>query len=170
MNTPHVGFYPSKPQFAGRAILMYFWNPDIRESYSIMPAMDMLQKQHARDLVVIGVVSPIKSKDNQEVKLDPDVEKVQKRLEEFTRHYNLGHTQLIDLSGTLLNTAVNKDQNAILLPWIAVMSSDNTLRWGGWLRLPAAQGAIDKVLAVDPGVKARQRAEEEYLRSTKANK
>jgi thiol-disulfide isomerase/thioredoxin len=169
MNLPDVGFYPKKPETNGRAVLMYFWNPDVRESFLIMPAMDQLQKMYQRDLVVIGVVSPIKSGNNQEVKLDGDVEKIQKKLEEFTRTYNLGHTQLIDLNGTLLNTATNRNQNTILIPWGAIMSSDNVLRWGGWLSLPQAGGAFDRVLAADPGIKARKKAEEEYIR-TKANK
>jgi thiol-disulfide isomerase/thioredoxin len=169
MNTPDVGFYPKKPEMNGRAILMYFWNPDVRSSFAVMPQMDQIQKMYQRDLVVIGVVSPIRSANNQEAKLDGDVEKIQKKLEEFTKTYNLGHTQLIDLQGTLLQTATNRNQNTILLPWGASMSSDNVLRWGGWLALPQAEGAFDRVLAVDPGIQARKRAEEEYIR-TKAAK
>jgi hypothetical protein len=169
MNTPDIGFYPSKPQMNGRAILMYFWNPDVRISFEAMPEMDQLQKQYGRDLVVIGVISPLKAGSNQqEVKLDPDPEKIQKKLEEFSKHYNLGHTLLIDTSGNLLQTASNKNQNIIFVPWVAIMSSDNTLRWGGWWGLPQAKGAFDRVLANDPGIAARRKAEEEYIRSKAA--
>jgi hypothetical protein len=167
---PEAGFYPSKPKLAGRAILMYFWNPNYRDSYmTTMPAMDQLQKQHSRDLVVIGVASPLKDAGGGELKLDQDADNVRKRLEDFSKHYNLGHTLLIDPTGSILNAVTNNNSSNIRFPFIAIISSDNTLRWVGYQGRPAAQGALDRVLANDPGIRTRQKAEEEYLRS-KANK
>jgi thiol-disulfide isomerase/thioredoxin len=169
MNIPDVGFYPSKPPMTGRAVLMYFWHPEILDSYQeVMPWMDQLQRQHSRDLVVIGVVCPLKGPNGQELKVENDPERIQKRLEEFRKNYKLEHTLLVDLSGTLLGTASKNNQN-IPIPWGAIVSSDNTLRWGGWLAISQARGALDKVLANDPGVNARRKAEEEYIRA-KANK
>jgi thiol-disulfide isomerase/thioredoxin len=169
MNVPDVGFYPSKPQMTGRVVLMYFWHPEVRSTFEIMPLMDQLQKMYQRDLVVIGVVTPVKGPNNQEVKLENDPDHIQKRLDDFKRTYNLGHTFLIDLQGTLYTTASNKNSQGQANPWIAVVSSDNTLRWAGWLYLSEARGALDRTLTVDPGVVARHKAEEEYIR-TKANK
>ncbi len=168
MNTPDIGFYPSKPQLQGRAVLMYFWHPEVHESFEIMPYMDQIQKMYSRDLVVIGVVCPLKGQNGQELKLENDPDRIQKKLEEFRKNYKLEHTLLVDLSGTLLGTATNKNANNIALPWVALISSDNTLRWAGWLGLSQARGAFDRVLAVDPGIAARKKAEEEYIRAKAA--
>src|SRR5947207_767942 len=169
MNIPEVGFYPSKPQMAGRVVLMYFWHPEVRTTFEIMPAMDQIQKMYGRDIVVIGVLTPVKGQDGQDLKLENDPDHIQKRLEEFKKSYNLGHTFLLDLQGTLYSAATNKYQGKVAIPWIAVVSSDNTLRWGGWLGLSEARGSFDKTMNVDPGVAARRKAEEEYIR-TKLNK
>jgi hypothetical protein len=153
----------------GRVILMYFWHPEIMDSYhDVMPVMDKLQKQYARDLVVIGVVCSLKAQNGNEFKLENDPEHVQKRLEEFRKNYNLGHSLLVDLGGTLYGTATKaSQQNTPIpsIPWVAVISSDNTLRWAGWFARSQAQGALDRVLAVDPGVIARRKAEEAYIRA-----
>ncbi len=50
---------PRKPKTKGRAIIAYFWNPDFPESYRPMDRMDLLQTQNRRDLVVVGVLSPL---------------------------------------------------------------------------------------------------------------
>jgi thiol-disulfide isomerase/thioredoxin len=170
MNIPDIGYWPSKPTLNGRMILMYFWHPEVADSFAVMSEMDQLQKQNSRDVVVIGVICPLKGENGQELKLENDPDRIQKKLEEFKKHYNLGHTFLVDLSGTLLGAATPKNgSNKIVLPWVAIVSSDNTLRWAGWWNLWVARGSFDKVLNNDPGVNARRKAEAEYIR-TKASK
>src|SRR6185295_3328576 len=50
-----MGYFPNKPELQGRAIVIYFWHPDVVETYGkVMPQMDLLQQTHQRDLAVIG--------------------------------------------------------------------------------------------------------------------
>jgi len=164
MSIPDVGFWPSKPQMAGRAVLMYFWHPDVAGTFSIMPAMDRIQKQYSRDLVVIGVICPIKLDNGQELKLDNDPEHIQKRIDDFKKRYSLGHTFLIDLNGSLLASASSRqNNNKVLHPYLAMVSSDNTLRWAGFAGRAESLGAFDRILEIDPGVNARRRAEAAYI-------
>jgi hypothetical protein len=170
MGIPDVGFWPTKPPLAGRAILMYFWHPDVPQTFAIMQDMDRIQRQYARDLVVIGVVCPIKAEGGQELKLDMDADHIQKRIDDFKARYRLGHTFLIDLSGTLLSTASSRSNGAkVIHPYVAMISSDNTLRWAGYSGRSESSGAFDRVLEIDPGVNARRRAEAAFI-SSKMNK
>jgi hypothetical protein len=170
MGVPDVGFWPSKPQMQGRAILMYFWHPDVPQTFAVMQDMDRLQRQHGRDVVVIGVVCPIKTDNGQELKLDMDADHIQKRIDDFKARYRLGHTFLIDLSGTLLAAASGRNSsNKVIHPYLAMISSDNTLRWAGYSGKPESLGAFDRILEIDPGVNARRRAEAAFI-SSKMNK
>jgi hypothetical protein len=164
---PEVGFFPSKPTTTGRAVLLYFWHPLAPQSFQVMPSMDMRQRRYGRDLVVIGVMTPIKDASGQDVKLDEDHAKVEKRIHEFINSRDLQHPLLIDLAGAIMTT-VKRDQyssNNNVTNYVAILSSDGTLRWAGSVSMPAFQAALDRVLAVDPGISARRSAEEEYIKS-----
>jgi len=133
-------------------------------TFAIMPEMDRIQKQYSRDLVVIGVICPIKLENGQEAKLDNDPEHIQKRIDDFKKRYSLGHTFLIDLNGALLGTASSRqNNNKVMHPYVAMLSSDNTLRWAGSYWRAERRGAFDWILEYDPGVNARRRAEAAYI-------
>lgn len=169
MAIPDVGFWPSKPQMNGRALLLYFWHPDVPATFTAMQEMDRIQKQYSRDVVVIGVICPIKT-EGQDLKLDLEPDHIQKRLEDFKRRYSLGHTFLIDLNGSLMNAATSRQNGTkVFYPFLAMVSSDNTLRWAGYEGRSERAGAFDRILEIDPGVNARRRAEAAFIGS-KMNK
>jgi hypothetical protein len=164
---PDVGFFPSKPSLKGRAVFLYFWHPDFAPTYALFEPMNALQRQHRRDLVVIGVMSPLTMQSNtgqQEYKLDADPKTLKEKIEKIMGQQNINHTMILDTDGAIFDIVKNKN-NEIILPWGAVVSSDNSLRWAGFMGLTTFRGSIDRVLQVDPGIKARRAAEDEFLRS-----
>jgi hypothetical protein len=167
---PDTGWYPAKPNLEGRVVFMYFWHPDAPQSFRSVNSLDFLQKQQGRDIVVVGVIAPLFDRTNSgtESRLEMDPEKLQKKLEDSARTRKLDHPILLDPQGTLFQatkTYYQSFQQAIPLPWIAIVSTDSYMRWWGPAAMPGATGAFDRVLAVDPGVQARRKAEEEYIKA-----
>lgn len=166
---PDAGFFPKKPTLKGRAVLLYFWHPDITYSYELFEPMNQLQRQYPRDLVVVGVMSPLTINvghggGQKEYKLDNDPKSLKEKIEKIMERQKLNHTMLLDTEGAIFELVKNKN-NSILYPWAAIVSTDNTLRFAGWMELSIFKGSLDRVISVDPGIKARREAEDEYLKS-----
>jgi hypothetical protein len=163
---PDTGYFPEKPNLKGKAVLLYFWHPNLPQTFQLFEPMDNLQRRYRRDLVVIGVMSPLKVRDanNQEYKLDEDPAKLKQKIEEVIARQRISHYMTLDMDGSLINTVSNRN-NEIILPWVAVISSDGVMRFGGFMGQSYFRGALDKVLEVDPGIRARRAAEDEFLRS-----
>ncbi len=163
------GWYPAKPNLEGKLILMYFWHPVIRNTFfEIMPAADVLQRQYGRDIVVVGVLTPFDQVNNLELTEEQkDPEKLKTKMEEFARPRNLDHVLYLDGSGALLDAALSTSESRgeIIIPFLALASSDMTLRWwpAGDSISPAR--ALRDILDIDPGIKARRAAEQEYIRN-----
>lgn len=166
---PDTGWFPSKPTTNGRVTLMYFWHPDVPLSFRDINRFDLLQKQFPRDLVVVGVVSPLQGTDSASGKAsDMDPEKLQKKLQDFRSTRPLGHSILVDPQGALFTvskTYYPSFQQGVPAPWVAIVSSDGMMRWWGWMGFPAYQAALDRCLQEDPGVQARRKVEDEYIKS-----
>jgi hypothetical protein len=172
LNFTTEGYYPSKPQFEGRAIVIYVWHPDMYDSYNgAFDRMDALQQQYPRDLAVIGAMTPI-------AKLDPsranagqfgqqveDPERLVRRYEAFVRSRAFRHSLAADLSGSALGSLAGQNMSSEKppLPFAIIASSDGTIRWVGRISGPDFKYAIDQVLAVDPGVLARRAADRAYI-------
>jgi len=171
---PAAGWSPAQPPLAGRAVMLYFWNPGIPPSYEQMQRFaDLMQRQHQRDLVVVGVLSDFASLGTRDDKLT-DEERAKKaltpdtalkRIQEFQTARNYDHAMVVDLPGSVLKTVTS--QTEIPLPYVAILSSDGMTRWWGFAGSPEARGALDRVLEVDPGVQARRKTEADYLRAAK---
>ncbi|MBX3380726.1 MAG: hypothetical protein KF805_11585 [Phycisphaeraceae bacterium] len=171
---PNAGWSPAQPPLTGRATLLYFWNPGIPASYEQMQRVaDLMQRQHQRDLVVVGVLSDFTSLGSRDDKLTDEErakkvltpETALKRIQEFQTARRYDHAMVVDLSGSVLKTVTSESE--IPLPYVAVVSSDGMTRWWGFIGSPQARGALDRVLEVDPGIQARRKAESEYLRNVK---
>jgi hypothetical protein len=166
---PDTGWVPAKPNLAGRVVLMYFWHPDAPVTFNDVTRLDFMQKQQGRDIVVVGVISPLFDRNNSgQNKLEMDPEKLQEKLRSLARTRKLDHAMLIDPQGALFEatmTYYTSFQQAVPLPWIGIVSSDGMMRWWGGARFPGATGAFDRILAVDPGVAARRRVEDAYIKS-----
>jgi hypothetical protein len=160
-------FFPAKPEMKGRITLLYFWHPDSRFTFQGVERFDLLQRQRGRDLNVVGCLSPLKDNTGQNLTIEADPVKLRSRLESFQRARVQGHSIYIDADGSIFETAQRHYQQSqgLPIPWIAIISSDGTMRWWGWLGDPKGQAAFDRVFEVDPGVKARRAAEAEFIRA-----
>lgn len=170
---PETGWFPEKPETKGRAVLMYFWHPDARVTFRDIDRMDLLQRQHSRDLVVVGVLAPLTDGQGTALKIETDPQKLQKKLDDFRSARKVGHPILVDTAGTLFEMSKKNYPDVsqgIPVPWVILVGSDNTARWWGWFPDAKGQAAFDKVLANDPGIKARRAAEDEYIRAKGLNK
>lgn len=168
---PDAGFLSgSKPETKGRVVLLYYWGLDVRQSFPSIDRMELLQRQHGRDLTVIGVLSPLKENNqfSQQGQDENDPKKLEARVRGFLASRNLNHAILVDPSGALLSQAVpnrNLTTEHPVFPVISVISSDGTLRTWGPLEEPSVRAGLDKVLENDPGVAARRKAEQAYIRA-----
>lgn len=169
---PTLEFKTPVPKTAGRAIIAYFWHPSYPRTYErIMPAMDRLALQRGRDVVVMGVMTPLEQRsrsggDNTELN-DPD--RLRIVLEGMMRAHEYEHTIAFDATGALFESvrnAIGQQNSGQGVPLLAVVvSSDGIARWVGSPTRDSFRLAVDKVLAVDPGVAARRAAEAEYIRA-----
>ncbi|MCL4220975.1 MAG: TlpA family protein disulfide reductase [Phycisphaerales bacterium] len=174
-----MAFYPSKPEFRGRLVIAYFFNPTVPQSYQqFIAEANRLQKAHGRDVVVLGVMSPkedpnARNRGGQEgEKIDPV--KWAQEFAEFARQRDPKHWLVTDPSGQFV-TALNVNQRsgnqdagvfaAANMTYVALVSSDGTIRWHGPRQSSWFQFMLDELLRVDPAVRERRKVEEDYRRS-----
>ncbi|MCW5776254.1 MAG: TlpA family protein disulfide reductase [Phycisphaeraceae bacterium] len=169
---PNTGYHPAPPATAGRAVVVYFWNPNDRDSYSVMGEMDRLQRQMGRDLVVVGALVPIQDENRgwqqqQDTKNDPAV--LTTRMTQFRNARQLDHALLLDLAGVSLASMPSRQGYGAAVrfptPYAVLASSDGLVRFWGNPVSPAFRSALDRVIRDDPGIAARRRAEAEYIRT-----
>lgn len=172
VSIPDSNWFPSRPELKGRVVLMYFWHPDARVSWMRdLVNLDILQRQHSRDMVVVGVLSPLadaNSQGGEKLKIETDPEKLKKSIDDFFAGTSGTHYVLADAPGNFLAMTDKGYQNyngGKPVPWIAIISSDSKMRWWGWAKDPKGRAALDKILDSDPGVIARKKAEDAYIRA-----
>lgn len=164
VSLPEEGWFPAKPKVKGRAMVIYVFSPYIRRSYEdTIPAMDLLQRQNGRDLVVVGSVAPVRP-DNQQNPQGEDPMALTKMAQNFVAARSLDHSILAD-GGAAAGFSGLSGQGTF--PWVVVASSDGVVRWSGNPQSPSFRAAVDQVLRSDPGVKARRAAEEKFIRDRK---
>jgi thiol-disulfide isomerase/thioredoxin len=157
----------------GKAFVLYFWHPDARLTYDrAFSKMDLLQRQHARDLVVVGVVSNITDGNTGAVRQENVDEKAfAARVKQFIATRTVDHSILMDPSNQYFSAASGgtgqnwQGSGRAPFPYAAVVSSDNVIRWAGWLETDQFNAAVNNVLSLDPAIKARRAAEDALLRS-----
>lgn len=168
-----VRWFDSAPPMNGRAIVVYFWSPNVPASYTdIQPMMDQLQKEKGRDIAVIGDVIPKGADANAYTQTSADEnEKARVKFLEMVetartkRQYD--HANIVDPDKSLLAVLLGSNNNnqAVPFPLAAIFSSDMNLRWIGPPSDSRFRTALEQVLRVDPAVQARRAAEQEYIRS-----
>ncbi len=155
-------FYPESRALKGRGLVAYFWSPTVRASFEGMAdRMDRIQAAGGRDLVVVGVITPLNDPNAGNNQGEPKELDWQKAV----KGRALKHVMLPDPSGALLSTAAGQRGAQFPIPFAIVASSDGTIRYAGNANAPAFQATIDAVLRDDPGVKARRAAEDAYIKS-----
>lgn len=171
------------PKLQGRVIVAYFWAPAYHFSYdNVQPMMDVLQKKHTRDLVVVGVMTPRlfkRGESNPNTGRNQTEDEVERERKEFQRlvektraEKTYDHYILPDVEGAIVTSIVTdqQTQQGIPVPLAAVFSSDLTMRWIGYPLDPRFDSAVDKVLREDPAVKARKAVEAKWIRENQDKK
>jgi hypothetical protein len=160
------------PNYKGRAVVLYFWHPRIRASYwPMMERMDVLQRQHARDIVVIGVMLPadLLDDDSRSRRRSNEAEETARELQEswnrFVASRKFDHTLYFDAGGEVIGSigGSGRRSGTALINGVYVVSSDGVLRWGGFAPNREYQGVLDQVLRRDPAVRARREVEQRYI-------
>lgn len=176
LTLPQSGWSPQMPGTNGRAILVYFWHPAWPATFEQMqPYADLLQRQYQRDVAVIGALTNMERLGDQgdtqnlteeeKAKRNLTAETAFARINEFRSARQYEHTMVVDLGGSLLQQATTDRQ--IPIPFVAIASTDGVVRWWGFAGATQARGALDRILAVDPGIQARRKVEAEYIRTIK---
>lgn len=170
---PQDSYYPPQvPATKGRAVVIYFWNPDVSATSNMVREMDLLQRQRGRDLVVIGSVVPRDRLTGSSGGYFSDpaaeataIELLGRRTQEFAQSSRLSHPITFDPTATSmtgLEVSGTRNPNATLA---AVASSDGVVRWFGDARTPSFKAAVQTVITNDPGIAARRAVEEAFLRN-----
>jgi len=167
-------WYPKKPEVQGRVQVIYFWHPDLHQTYSpVMDQMDLLQEQHLRDLAVVGaligekVLNPEKQ-NSQQTEGEDEFAKLKRKYEGFVKSRTYSHTIAVDLAMTCLASMnAQNGSRSFPVPGAMIVSTDGTIRWMGSTNSPDFKSALDKVLSNDPGIKKRRALDREYIENRK---
>jgi hypothetical protein len=155
------------PNMKGRALVLYFWHPELRFTYwPMMQNMDLLQRKHSRDIVVVGVMTGIGNLESRNRRdREESAEDFRKAWDRFTASREFDHKLLYDFEAEVLGSinSGGRGRNTVPIPGVLVVSTDNTLRWIGVTHGREYEAALDSVLAKDPAITARRKAEREYI-------
>ena len=153
------------PKTDGRVVVYYGWALNDPRGAEIVREMDRLQRQLGRDATIVGVLTGVWSKERSsrnDERLSPEM--LPSRLASFQRTHGVKHAMMIDPGGsTFSNSNRNRGQDEDYAAF--VVSSDSILRWEGTVSDPAFRAALNRVIDVDPGVRARRAAEDAYIRA-----
>lgn len=132
-----------QPNTNGRVVVLDFWATWCYYCKTAMPMLDELYKENKQNMVLIGIS-------------DESEQKVSDWLSANKHAYFQG----VDTKRTVIDAL--KVQG---IPHTVVISSDGIVRWQGNPHDAGFQGAVAATIANDPGVKARQKAEAEFLKA-----
>lgn len=168
------GFDPNSAQ--GRVVVVYFWHPDVRESYSVFDRMDALQRRHPRDLLVIGACTPRQNLEGPNSQFasgqqTETVEELERKFKNFKRTRKFDHMVIFDPGATAaLSWPQNAGMNSSVdspMPRAMIVSSDLAVRFFGSAQWSVFQSWLDRIIQLDPGVRLRRVLDERYLRDRK---
>jgi hypothetical protein len=133
-----------------------------------------MQRQYARDVVFVGVVTMYDSLTGMTLtKDDKDPEKVKERVAKFLEIRNYDHFIALglenDIHGAALSSAGGSSGTSIV-PGIVILSSDGKTRYATFppdKRNIFYRAALDAIVEADPGVRARRKVEAEWLKAQK---
>jgi thiol-disulfide isomerase/thioredoxin len=138
-------FLTEKPNWEGRVLVLDFWATWCGPCRRAMPMLDKLQQDNTADLVVLGISD------------EPE-----NTVRKFLSSKAHGYSNSTDTGRTVNNALQIRG-----IPHVVVMSTDGTVRWQGNPLDPKFKKVVEDVIKVDPGVKARQAAEAEFLKKQK---
>ena len=166
MGVPGSGWLDGEPpKTDGRAVVYYSWVLDDPNSVALTRQMDTWQRQFGRDVVIVGVCIGVRVDDNRgrndDERVDPAT--IVRRVAQFRKTHGVEHPMMIDDGGNMFGSNGGGGRNEVEQRAI-VVSSDSMVRWEG-SDFDGFRAALNKVIDVDPGIRARRAAEEAYIRS-----
>ncbi len=166
MPVPAAGWVSEPPKAGGRAVVYYAWELDDPRGVQIVREMETLQKQLGRDAVIVGVLTGVRSKEQNrgrdEDRVNP--EELLRRATQFRTTHGVSHPMILDAGGGIFQ-ADNQSRREGQDYAATVVSSDSILRWEGAISDDGFRAALNRVINVDPGIRARRAAEEAYIRA-----
>jgi hypothetical protein len=156
-------WFPSKPNWSGRLLVVYIVDPLDTNDLNILPTMNAFAVRHQKDVVVAGSTFKFGVNEN------PQGEELQKLIQRNTpaiqsiiAQNRLNHSMTAeraraeDTTGLFVRNNKGKAGDAFAV----IVSTDMIIRWvGNPYDKELVSQAIEKLLAVDPGVAARRKAE-----------
>jgi len=137
-----------KPDWNGKVILIDFWATWCAPCKKAMPLLDDLAKTWKKDLVIIGNTGATED---------------QKTVERFLRAKNeLAYYHTFD---DREKDTLYKAVGVRAIPHCVIVSTDGTVRWQGNPLASNFRNVVELIIAVDPGVQARRKAEELALKA-----
>lgn len=165
-------YYPKLPDAKGKLVVMYFIDPKVRGSLNVLPTMNNIQDVFIRDMTVVGVAAKfgaeafgLSSEDAAKL-----AERNDPLVKEIYRTRPMNHSMLANISGLALEklSGVNLFGRSIEDAAVClILSTDGTIRWIGHPAEEQFRVMANKLIAVDPGVKARRKAEDAAMKSGK---
>jgi len=133
----------AKPNTNGRVMVLDFWATWCGPCKRAMPTLDQLYLDNKKDLAIIGV------SDEPESTVSP-----------FLSSHKHAYFQAFDTKQN-----VYKSLEITAIPHCVIISSDGVVRWQGNPLQPEFVKTVKAVIAADPGVAARRKAEGDYMKS-----
>lgn len=153
------------PKTKGRAVVYYGWNMNDTRAVNLTEQMELLQRQVGRDAVVVGVLTGLSSGSNSRRDIEQiDPAQLATRLQRFRITHGITHPMIVDVGGSLFNDNNRSSRNESGAPAL-VVSSDSIVRWDGPASDDGFRAALNRVIDIDPAIKARRAAESAFIGS-----
>jgi hypothetical protein len=170
---PEEDWVPAAPKRAGKLVVVYFMDPKEVDMLNVIPAMNRLHDEYKRDVVVAGALfklgansltgndSGVGGEEDEKLKQrNKDAIATILRTRSVNHYLNPAKIRAENLEllggGMVPRLSPSRDEIGICI----VLSSDLRMRWIGNPYDQDLKVALDKLIAVDPGVKARRKAED----------
>lgn len=161
---PEEGWATAKPVTRGRITAVYMFDPLDEDWLSQIPVMNRAQDAWQRDVVVVGMPLPNPDKRNQlqseEDRAKYDTERLN-AAKSIVGSRTVNHAVVTSTGGfATIDKWMAFANSGRKLGVVVLLSSDGKVRWLGNPHLDNFRPALDQMVRVDPGVRARRRAEE----------
>ncbi|MEM8758553.1 MAG: TlpA disulfide reductase family protein [Planctomycetota bacterium] len=170
LSLPGDGWFRGRvPKTEGKVVVVYNWHPSDRDTMDrLMFRMDELQRQRARDVVVVGLMAGVAER-RRSRNTDPrdNIPVTTETIERFVGNRQIDQYLVASPSGSPIPpiSTRNSRRNEALIGAIAVVSTDGIVRRAAhWTEWDDIRRALDTVLRVDPGIQARRDAEDAFIR------
>jgi thiol-disulfide isomerase/thioredoxin len=143
----------TRPSIQGKVVVLDFFRTWCGPCKRAIPGLEALQGQYKNELAIIAVSGPDGGSGGE----------TEAKLRAFVGGKTPGYAYAWDGTNGLMN-----QMNVNAFPTVLVLSSDGTIRYRGNPLSPDFRKAVEGVIAVDPGVKARRAARAEHLKRLEA--